>query len=398
MLDDINALVAVTPETFRQQRAIDARILHEVIAIDPARARVRVRNLQDEKEWWEPYDKLLIATGAIPIRPPLIGVDAEGVYLVHNLPDAITLRHALDQKRPKKGVIVGGGYIGVEMAEALLRRGLEVTIVERAPQLMLTLDPDMAELVAREMAEQGVNLYLGEGLAGFDLKNNSVLRVITDKRSIPADIVILAIGVRPNTSLAKEAGIPLGERGAIKVNERMRTETDRVWAAGDCAETFHLISRRPAYIPLATIANKQGRIAGIDIAGGSATFPGVVGTAVVKFSSLEIARSGLQEREIEGLGWEYVTAKVEGRTRAGYYPTSGKITVKLLAAKGSGRLLGGQIVGEEGAAKRIDIVATCLQAGFTVQEMVHLDLGYAPPFSPVWDPLLIAARQAARLL
>jgi len=211
-------------------------------------------------------------------------------------------------------------------------------------------------------------------------------------------VVILGMGVQPNAALADEAGIPLGEQGAIRVNERMQTEIEGVWAAGDCVQSYHLVSRRPFHVALGTVANKQGRVAGINIGGGSATFPGVVGTAVSKICAVEVARTGLQEEEIQRLGWEYVSATIKSRTRAGYYPDAGPITVKVLAERGTGRLLGGQIVGIEGAAKRIDVLATALHAGFTVQEMIHLDLGYAPPYSPVWDPVLIAARKAVDLL
>jgi NADPH-dependent 2,4-dienoyl-CoA reductase/sulfur reductase-like enzyme len=198
--------------------------------------------------------------------------------------------------------------------------------------------------------------------------------------------------------LAKEAGMPLGEKGALIVNERQQTEVEGVWAAGDCAQSFHLVSQRPIHIALGTVANKQGRVAGINIGGGHAKFPGVVGTAVSKICAEEVARTGLQEREIEQVGWEYVSEKIESRTRAGYYPEAGRITVKVLAEKGSGRLLGGQIVGQEGAAKRIDILATALHGGMKVQDMVNLDLSYAPPYSPVWDPVLMAARQVEKLI
>jgi NADPH-dependent 2,4-dienoyl-CoA reductase/sulfur reductase-like enzyme len=222
--------------------------------------------------------------------------------------------------------------------------------------------------------------------------------VITDKRNLPADIVVLGLGVRPNTELAAAAGIPLGEKGAIRVNGRMETGRAGIWAAGDCAESFHLVSRRPFYIALGTVANRQGRVAGINLGGGYATFPGVVGTAVTKICQVEVARTGLQEKELRKLGLEWVQVVIKSKTKAGYYPGTGEITVKVLAEKGSGRLLGGQIVGREGSAKRIDTLATALHAGFTVEEMINLDLGYAPPFSPVWDPVVIAAREAAKLL
>jgi NADPH-dependent 2,4-dienoyl-CoA reductase/sulfur reductase-like enzyme len=370
-----------------------------VTEIDLKGRRLQVRQLDgDKKAWWEAFDQLMIATGALPIKPDVPGIDAAGIYGVHTLQSGIEVRTAVDQGRPKRGVIIGGGYIGLEMAEALVRRGMEVSLVERAEQVMLTLDPDMGKLVSEALMAVGVKLFREESLQGFEVKDGKVQGVITDKRTLPADIVILGMGVRPNAALAKGAGIPLGEKGSIKVNDRMQTDVEGVWAAGDCAQSFHLISKQPFYVALGTVANKQGRVAGINIGGGAVAFPGVVGTAVSKICAEEVARTGLQEREIEQLGWDYVGKKIESRTRAGYYPEAGRITVKVLAEKESGRLLGGQIVGEEGAAKRIDILATALHGGMKVQEMVNLDLSYAPPYSPVWDPVLMAARQVEKLI
>jgi NADPH-dependent 2,4-dienoyl-CoA reductase/sulfur reductase-like enzyme len=394
----VHTLVTLTPEVFREKRNIDARVLHDVTEIDLKARRVHVRQFEAQKEWWEPFDQLMIATGALPIKPDVPGADAEGIYGVHTLESGIAVKEVVDQQKPKRAVVIGGGYIGLEMAEALIRRGLEVALVERAPQVMVTLDPDMGALVSEALMAVGVMLYREESLEGFEVKDGRVQGVVTDQRTLPTDIVILGMGVRPNTSLAKEAGIPLGEKGAITVNERQQIDVEGMWAAGDCAQSFHLVSQRPIYIALGTVANKQGRVAGINIGGGAAAFPGVVGTAVSKICAEEVARTGLQEREIEQLGWEYVSEKIESRTRAGYYPEAGRITVKVLAEKGSGRLLGGQIVGQEGAAKRIDILATALHGGMKVQEMVNLDLSYAPPYSPVWDPVLMAARQVEKLI
>jgi NADPH-dependent 2,4-dienoyl-CoA reductase/sulfur reductase-like enzyme len=386
-------LIARSPEVFWEKQKIDARVHHEVHEIDLAGRRVRVENLKSGEMGWERFDELQIATGAAPLVPDVPGIKARGIYGLGTLQSGIEIRRALDKDRPRKAVIVGGGYVGLEMAEALLRRGLEVSLVHRRSQMMVTLDPDMGRLVSQALREAGVHLYLEEQLEAFETRDGRVTAVVTDKQTLPADIVILGLGVRPNSDLAGEAGIPLGQRGAIKVDERMQTQVEGVWAAGDCAETFHLVSRQPFYVALGTVANKQGRIAGINIGGGHATFPGVVGTAITKFNEVEIARTGLQEKEIEDLGLEYVTTRIDSHTRAHYYPTASPITVKVLAEKGSGRLLGGQIVGrEEGAAKRIDVLATALHAGFTVEEMIHLDLAYAPPFSPVWDPVLIAIR------
>jgi NADPH-dependent 2,4-dienoyl-CoA reductase/sulfur reductase-like enzyme len=395
-VDDIDALIARSPEAFREKHDIDARILHEVQEIDLRRRQVQVQNLETGKLWKEPFDYLLIATGAVPVSPDLPGADAQGIYGLSTLASGLAVRRAVDQENPKHAVIIGGGYIGLEMAEGLVMRGLKVALVERSPQVMNTLDPDMGALVSEALRNVGVSLYLEESLQGFECKEGRVRAVVTEKRTLPADLVILGIGVRPNTRLATDAGVQVGEKGAIRVDERMQTAVEGVWAAGDCAQSFHLVSKRPFYVALGTVANKQGRVAGINIGGGFASFPGVVGTAVSKICAVEVARTGLQEKELQELGLEYVSATIESRTRAGYYPGAGAITVKVFAEKGSGRLLGGQIVGIEGAAKRIDVFATALYAGLTVQEMINLDLSYAPPYAPVWDPVLVAVRQVVK--
>lgn len=400
LVDAEEKLIMRTPEKFRELDGIDVRILHEVEEIDTAgrKVRVGVRDLKSGKSSWEPYDQLLIATGAVPLCPDLPGAHAVDIFGVSTLESGLEIRRRLDKGGINKVVIVGGGYIGLEMAEALVMNGLEVSLISRPPQVMGTLDEDMGALVSQALRDAGVTLYLDEALTSFVTTSGKVTGVVTGKRTLPADIVILGLGVRPNTVLAATAGIPLGEKGAIRVNERMETGIPGIWAAGDCAESFHLVSRKPFYVALGTVANRHGRVAGINLGGGNATFPGVVGTAITKICQMEVARTGLQEKELRKLGIEWVSAVIKSRTKAGYYPGAGEITVKVLAEKGSGRLLGGQIVGMEGSAKRIDTLATALHAGFTVEEMINLDLGYAPPFSPVWDPVVIAAREVAKKL
>ncbi len=398
VVDAEEKLIIRTPEKFLELDGIDVRVLHEVDKIDASGRKVYVRDLKTGRSAWERYDQLLIATGADPLCPDLPGADAVDICGVSTLESGLEIRRRLDKGDIRKAVVVGGGYIGLEMAEALVMNGLEVSLISRSSQVMVTLDEDMGALVSQALREVGVALYLDEALIEFATTAGKVTGIVTDKRSLPADIVILGLGVRPNTALAAAAGIPLGEKGSIRVNERMETGIAGIWAAGDCAESFHLVSRKPFYVALGTVANRHGRVAGINLGGGYATFPGVVGTAVTKICHLEVARTGLQEKELGKLGIEWVSAVIKSRTRAGYYPGAGEITVKVLAEKGSGRLLGGQIVGMEGSAKRIDVLATALQAGFTVEEMINLDLGYAPPFSPVWDPVVIAAREAAKKL
>ncbi len=341
----------------------------------------------------ERYDDLLIATGANPVRPPLPGIEADGVVDLRSIPDALALDEAV--RRAERAVVVGAGYIGLEVAEAFCARGLQVSVVELAEQPMVTLDPDMAHHVVEALDRLGVDLHLGEGVTGFDVADGRVTGVRTASGVLPADVVVVGLGVRPNTGLADAAGIPVGPSGGIAVDRRMRTRVEGVWAAGDCVESFHRVSRQPVVIALGTHANKQGRTAGINLGGGYAAFGGVLGTAITRVGDLEVARTGLNEREATSVGFEYVTATNTAPSRAHYYPGGSEVTVKLLAERGSGRLLGGQIVGGADAAKRIDVIATALWNEMTVAELGGVDLAYAPPFSPVWDPVLLAAGRAA---
>jgi NADPH-dependent 2,4-dienoyl-CoA reductase/sulfur reductase-like enzyme len=367
-----------------------------VTEIDLDRQAVRVRDLEagPGAERLEGFDQLVVATGAVPIRPKLPGAQAKGIHGIQVLDDGVAVRRLIDEARPARAVVVGGGYVGLEMAEALVMRELDVALVEKGPQPMATLDPDMGSVVADAMRKVGVALYLEEAVTGFETVNGEVRAVVTSERTLPADLVILGLGVRPNSDLAQAAGIPVGPTGGVVTDQRMRTSIDGVWAAGDCVETFHRVSRRPVTIALGTHANKQGRIAGINIGGGYATFPGVVGTAVTKICGLEVARTGLGEAEATDAGFEHESVTVESTTRAGYFPGATAVQTKIIAERRSGRLLGAQIVGRENAGKRIDALALALWNEMTVEEMTGVDLAYAPPFSPVWDPVLIAARKA----
>lgn len=395
MVEDIESLVVRGVDDFRA-KGIDVQTRMDAKEIDIAEKTVVVENLADGGIFRERWDELVIATGAIPIRPNIDGIDAEGVFLIKNLDDGIRIRDFIARRSPKKGVIVGGGYIGIEMAEAFLRWDLEITVIDMLPQLMGTIDADMAKQIERAMQAEGIEVLLGERLVGFEVKKGRVEAVRIETREIPADLVLVAIGIRPDTGLAKSAGIPLGFKDAIRINSQCRTEIDGIWACGDCAESIHLVTGKPTWVALGTVANKQGRVAGINIAGGNASFPGVVGTAITKFLDLEIARSGLSQRELVENGFEFVSSRIDGHTLPGYYPGTSPISVKLHAQKATGRLLGGQIVGREGSAKRIDVIAVALHAGLTVEELINLDLSYAPPFSPTWDPIQIAARQLAK--
>ena len=391
--DDEAVLIARTPEEHRE-RDIDLRMGEEVMAIDTDKRLVTVRKLEDGTEYTEGFDQLLVATGAEPIRPPLDGIDAEGIFGVQVLADGVAIRAWVDENKPRTAVVIGAGYIGLEMAEALKLRDVKVSVVEFSPHPMTTLDPDMGDLVAAALEEQDISFFANEKASSFLTEGGAVKKVVTDKRELDADLVVLGIGARPNVKLAEEAGIPIGSSKGIEVDRRMQTSLEGIWAAGDCAEKFHLVSRSSVSIALGTHANKEGRTAGINIAGGYEAFPGVLGTAVTKLCSLEVARTGLNEKEAKIAGFGYVSVTTDSTTRAGYYPDAQPIKTKMIVEKHSGRLLGAQIIGREGAAKRIDVIATALWKEMTVDDMLNMDLSYAPPFAPVWDPVLITARKA----
>ncbi|MYW19097.1 FAD-dependent oxidoreductase [Streptomyces sp. SID2955] len=389
-------LIARTPEEHRA-RDIDLRMRTEVTEIDPAGQRVRARDVDSGAEYWTSYDKLVIATGARPVRPDLPGADAPGVHGVQTLDDGQALLETLARTRGRDAVVVGAGYIGVEMAEALINRGFRVTVVNRGREPMSTLDPDMGRLVHRAMEGLGITMVNDTEVTKILTGQDGRVRAVgTEDAEYPADVVILGIGVRPETTLARAAGLPLGAHGGLLTDLAMRVRGyETVWAGGDCVEVLDLVSGQERYVPLGTHANKHGQVIGTNAGGGYATFPGVVGTAVSKVCDLEIARTGLREKDARQAGLRFETVTVESTSRAGYYPGAAPMTVKMLAEARTGRLLGVQIVGREGAGKRVDIAAVALTARMTVDQMTALDLGYAPPFSPVWDPVLVAARKAA---
>ncbi|MDQ1626094.1 MAG: hypothetical protein QOJ49_1592 [Actinomycetota bacterium] len=388
-------LVARTIDQHRRN-GIDLRTESEVTAIDLDRREVEVADQAGATSYRIGFDQLVLATGARPRRPDVPGIDAAGVFGVQTLGDGERMLDDLERSRPRRAVVIGGGYIGIEMAEAMVKRGLEVSVVTRSPEPMATLDPDMGRLVHAAMEGMGIDVRTSVRLDGIETDDDGrATAVVTDGGVLDADVVVLGTGVEPETSLAAAAGLPLGRWGGLITDLQMRVfDADGVWAAGDCVEVIDLVSGNRVHVALGTHANKQGQVLGTNLGGGYATFPGVVGTAVSKVCDLEIARTGLLEKDCEKVGFSFVTAVVESSTRAGYFPGAESITTKLVAEQRTGRLLGAQIVGREGSAKRIDVCAVALWNRMTVEEMTGLDLGYAPPFSPVWDPVLIAARKA----
>ncbi len=388
----LQQLVARTPQEFRDRR-IDMRIEHEVTGIDLDHRTVEVHNHSRSRTFSLGFDLLHVATGATPRRPQVPGINGGNVFGVQTLTDADELLGAAAASSVRTVCVVGSGYIGLELAEAFLQRGAAVTVVDQRPEVMATLDPDMGRLISQAMRDMGITVRLGEELVGVEKG-----AVTTSGGEIPADLVVLGTGVAPNVALAEQAGLALGSSGAVAVDRRQRTSAEGVYCAGDCCESIHLVSGRGVHVALGTHANKQGRVAGINMAGGYATFPGVMGTAVTKVCAYEIGRTGLGEDEATAAGFEFVTATTTATNRAGYLDEARDVVVKLVAERYSGRLLGAQIVGGPGAAKRIDVLATALLGGLTLDDMIHLDLGYAPPFSPVWDPVLVAVRRCLALL
>lgn len=390
-------LIARTPAEHRAN-GIDLRMGTEATEIDLGARVVHARENATGVTERLSFDQLVVAMGAVPIRPDLPGSQADGIHGLQTLADgAALLDTLLSSRSPRRAVVVGAGYIGIEVAEACHRRGLDTTVVDMAPQPMTTLDPDMGTLVRTAMECTGIALRTDTAVEGFEVGSDGwVTGVVTPDDTIPADVVVLGIGVRPNTRLAVEAGLPVGASGGLRVDRRQAViGRDGVWAAGDCVESFHRVSEGHVHIALGTHANKQGRVLGTNVAGGYDTFPGVVGTAITKVCDLEIARTGLGEGEAARAGFDAVVGGVESTTTSGYMPGASRMTVKVVAERSSGRMLGAQIVGEgPGSAKRIDACALAVWNEMSAHELTMSDLAYAPPFSPVWDPVQIAARRA----
>jgi NADPH-dependent 2,4-dienoyl-CoA reductase/sulfur reductase-like enzyme len=395
-------LIILTPERARERRGIDVRTGHEVTAIDPAAKTVTVTRLATGESFVQSYEKLLIGTGASAVKPPIPGLDLPGVFTLRAIPDAQRIFQWIQQKQPQRAVIIGGGYIGLEMAEALQDRGLQVTVVEMLPQLLPNFDADMVEEVTAHLTEKGVQVRTGERVNGVATAGEGLAVQLASGATLPAELVLVSTGVRPNSELAKAAGLKLGKSGAIWVDAQMRTSDPHIYAAGDCVEHYHLVLGENAWIPLATSANKGGRIAGDNMSGNQATFPGILGTAIVKVFDYTLAVTGVTERQaIQSGKWgatgEHVAATVVSAwEKAGYWPGAEKIKVKLIHDKRNGRILSGQIAGKAGVNKRIDIIATAISARMTVETLGMLDLSYAPPYSPTYDPVQVCANVAAR--
>lgn len=397
--DEARLLVA-SPELFRERFNIEVHTDTEATSVDCQRREIRVRDVRSGEIRTERYDVLVLAPGAAPIRPPLPGVDLPGVFAVRDIPDSRRIRSWIADRHATTAVVVGGGFIGLEMVENLVHRGLEVTVLERLPQLMPALDPEMAAPIREHLAALGVALHLGDGLARIDPNAAGGLTVVSEHGArLPADFVILAIGVRPETGLAKDAGLDIGARGGIVVNGQMRTSDPCVWAVGDAVEMPDVVLGQETVLPLAGPANRQGRVAAESIAGRSTRFRGVQATAVVGVMGLTVASTGASEKGLRRAGiTDFEKVYLHPGHHAGYYPGARPIHLKLLFSLKDGRILGAQAVGREGVEKRIDVIATAIQFAGTVHDLAEAELCYAPQFGAAKDPVNLAGMLAENVL
>ena len=389
-ITDREALTLQTPASFWARFRIEVRVHNEVTAIHPERKNVTVRRLDDGVVYEEAYDKLILSPGAKPVRPALPGINDSRIFTLRNVEDTFAIPAFIEQNAPRRAVVAGGGFIGLEMAENLTQQGIETTIVERMEQVMAPLDSDMACSVHAYLREKGVNLRLGETVAGFT-SNEAGLRVrLESGDSVSADFVILALGVAPDTALARAAGLALGVRGSIAVNDRMQTSDQDIYAVGDAVESVHFVSGEKTLAALAGPANKQGRIAADQICGRESRYHGVQGSSVLKLFDMTVAATGLNEAAARAAGIAFDKTVTFSASHATYYPGATNMTVKTLFSPETGRLLGAQIVGFEGVDKRIDVLAAAVRMGMTGEALTELELSYAPPYSSAKDPVNMA--------
>ena len=390
VIEDKRALTLQTPESFRRRFRIDVRVRQEVTAIHPAEKAVTVRRLEDGTEYRETYDKLILSPGAKAIHPEGEGLDDPRVFTLRTVEDTYRIRDYVTEKKPRRAVVVGGGFIGLEMAENLLHAGVETTLLQRSAHVMPPLDADMASSVHAYLRDKGVNLRLNTTYTAVRPSEACLAVELTDGTSVETELLLLAIGVTPDSHLAAQAGLELGAKGSIVVNERMETSQPDIYAVGDAVEVRHFVTGKPALIALAGPANKQGRIAADNICGGNSVFRGSQGSSVLKLFDMTIAATGINEKQAKDAGIAYEKTVTFSASHATYYPGSTDMTIKVLYEKDCGRVLGAQIVGFEGVDKRIDVLATAIRAGMTGGDLAQLDLAYAPPYSSAKDPVNMA--------
>lgn len=400
VINDEAKLLLASPALFRERFNIEVRTLNEVTGIDREARTIAVRDLVTGREYSEHYDALVLSPGAAPIRPSWPGIDLPGIFTLRSIPDSREIRDWIESRSPRRAVVVGGGFIGLEMAENLAHRGIAVTIVELANQLMPPLDPEMAEYARQQIESHGAGLRLGDGVAAFEQSGNGTLIVHTQGGApFDADLIVLAIGVRPETTLARNAGLEIGQRGGIRVDSQLRTSDPRIWAIGDAVEIKNLLTGRWELVPLAGPANRQGRVAADAICGRASHFEGVQATAVCGFFGLTVALTGATEKALRSAGIkDYQAVYLHPNQHVGYYPGAQAIHMKLLYRKSDGRVLGAQAVGESGVERRIDVIATAIKLKATVFDLEDMELCYAPQYGAAKDPVNLAGMIAANVL
>lgn len=390
IITDRAELTLQTPESFWRRFRVDMRVRHEVTAIRPDTKTVDVKNLATGEVFAESYDKLILSPGARPTQPALPGVGIDRLFTLRTVEDTLKLREFIEQHHPRSAVLAGGGFIGIELVENLRELGLDVTVVQRPKQLLNPLDADMAAFLHAQLREKGVKLMLGRTVEGFAADGDRVSVLIKDEAPLTADMVVLAIGVTPDTALAKDAGLELGIKGSIVVNDRMETSVPDIYAVGDAVQVKHSVTGQDTLLSLAGPANKQGRIAADNICGGDSRYLGSQGSSVIKVFDMTIAATGVNEKTARQAGIDCDKVFLSPMSHAGYYPGGKVMTMKVVFEKGTYRLLGAQIVGYEGVDKRIDVLATAIHAGLTGPQLKDLDLAYAPPYSSAKDPVNMA--------
>lgn len=397
VIEDREELFLQTPESFRTRYNVDVRTGSEVIRIDRESKTVFVRD-KTENIYRESYDYLILSPGAEPVIPPVEGVKAEAVFTLRNIEDTFRIKDYINSRKPGSAVVAGAGYIGLEMAENLHALGLKVSVIELSDHVIQPLDPDMAAEVHRHMTRKGVNLFLSRAVTAIRFDGGSYDVLMDNGKSLKTDMVILAVGVRPESSLARDAGLELGIRGCIVTDNRMRTSDPFIYAVGDAVETADIVSGKKVYVPLASPANRQARIAADNIAGIASTYDGTLGTSILKVFDMTVAMTGNNERVLKQSGVEYEKSFTYSASNAGYYPGAAFMTIKLLFRKNNGKILGTQITGSKGVDKRIDVLATAIKAGMTVHDLARLELSYAPPYGSAKDPVNIAGYVASNIL
>jgi len=391
-------LLVTTAEAFRDRYNIDVRIFSEVIAINTKNKQVEVKNIKTGETYKESYDKIILSPGAEPVKPPFKGIELDNIFNLRNIPDSDLIKAHVDTKRPESAVVVGGGFIGLEMAENLVHRGMKTTIVEILDQVMAPLDYEMAAIVHAHLKEKGIICELGNGVESFSKKGDRIIVVTNKGHSIECDIVILAIGIKPENRLAREAGLEIGKRGGIKVDATMRTSDPDIYAVGDAVEVKDFVTGLPTMTALAGPANKQGRIAADNALGRKSMFRGTLGSTVVKVFNLTVASTGASEKVLKRNNIPYLVSYTHSGSNASYYPGATMMAIKLIFSPSSGRILGAQIIGMKGVDKRIDVLATAIHGAMTVYDLEELELAYAPPYSSAKDPINTAGFVATNIL